>query len=105
VAVELVSETFTPYVGETFQLAPAEGDAFLAVLSSCDETPYGAPAEWRESVIGRVPFSLIFHHEGSTEARHQQVFSVSHPETGSFELFLVPLGPDARGMTYQAVIS
>jgi hypothetical protein len=111
-AVELVSETFSGCVGETFQVAPAEGDAFETVLSSCEETPYGEASEWRRT-IERVPFSLLFHARpadaggaaGAGSLPRQGTFTLRHPELGEFQLFMVPLGPDEQGMRWQAVVS
>jgi hypothetical protein len=33
----------------------------------------------------------------------QQIRRVEHPSLGSMEIFLVPIGPDASGMQYEAV--
>jgi hypothetical protein len=35
----------------------------------------------------------------------QQACRVSHAERGEFDLFIVPLGPDERGMRYEAVFT
>jgi hypothetical protein len=51
-----------------------------------------------------VPVALLFHGEPSAPVR-QQICTLSHHDLGSFELFLVPLGPDERGMRLEAVIS
>jgi hypothetical protein len=99
---ELVSETFAGRIGERFEVAPAEGDPFPVTLSRCDVTSSGDPADWVER-IGRVPFSLLFH-AGRATTMSQQTCTLSHPELGSFALFLVPLGPDAEGARYEAVI-
>jgi uncharacterized protein DUF6916 len=95
------ASVFSEHVGEPFVLVPEGGEPFEAVLSSCEKTPYGSEDDWQE----RVPFSLVFHHEGAEGYWPQHTFSVRHPEAGSFDLFLVPIGPDQRGMQYQAVIS
>jgi hypothetical protein len=104
VAIELKSDTFGPHVEETFEVAPREGDTFEVVLSSCDETPFGSREEWIAS-LERVPFSLLFHAADRDRFHPQGIFALSHSELGEFELFLVPLGPDERGMRYEAVIS
>jgi hypothetical protein len=54
--------------------------------------------------VGRVPFALVFQGDPPVPVR-QQICALSHDELGRFELFLVPLGPDARGMRFEAVIS
>jgi hypothetical protein len=100
--VELVSETFSGRIGERFEVTPAGGDPFPATLSRCDVTSSGDPADW-VARIGRVPFSLLFHADRTTTIA-QRTCTLSHPELGSFALFLVPLGPDAHGARYEAVI-
>ena len=100
----LTREHFAPHVGERFEIAPAEGEAFEAVLVSCDETAYGEREQWLAS-IDRVPFSLIFDAPGG-ELLPQQTFAVRHPQVGEMEIFLVPLGPRQDGtMAYEAVFS
>jgi hypothetical protein len=97
------SATFQPHVGERFDVTPNEGEPFEALLSSCEETSYGSPAE-RGNAARRVPFSLIFHGSAERPVR-QQTCAFRHPRLGAFELFVVPLGPDDQGMRYEAVIS
>ena len=103
-AVELVSETFAPHVGETFTVRLQSGETFDLVLTDCSEAPHGDPDELRER-IGRVPFSLLFHAADRDRFAPQQIMSLTHPELGELELFLVPLGPDERGMRYEAVVN
>ena len=104
-AVELVSETFADRVGDEFEVTPAAGgEPFPALLSACDEAHYGSAEELREQ-LGRVPFSLLFHATHRDGYWPQQTFNLRHPELGEFPLFMVPLGPDDRGMRYEAVIS
>ena len=105
VTVELVSATFANRIGEAFEAVTASGKGHLdLVLSACDESQHGSPEELREQ-LGRVPFSLVFHAPERDRYAPQQIFTLRHPELGEFELFMVPLGPDDRGMQYQAVIS
>jgi hypothetical protein len=49
-------------------------------------------------------FSLIFTGIPSPWLS-QGMYKLDHPKVGEFELFLVPIGPDAAGMHYQAVFS
>lgn len=91
------SATFQPHVGDRFEVTPQEGEPFEAVLSGCEETPYGSPSE-------RVPFSLVF--VGPAERSvNQQICAFRHAQLGDFELFIVPLGPVEQGTRYEAVIS
>ena len=86
------SESFDGRIGEIFEVAPAEGLPLELVLSECDADQY------------ERSFSLLFHaRDGRLEP--QQTFRVRHAELGEFDLFLVPLGPDERGMRYEAVFT
>jgi len=49
-------------------------------------------------------FSLIFTGVPSPWLQ-QGSYKLAHPQLSDCELFLVPLGPDATGMRYQAVFS
>ena len=33
------------------------------------------------------------------------MYRVEHEDIGSFEIFLVPIGPDEKGMKYEAVFT
>ena len=90
-------------MGDRFRVVPQEGEPFEVVLSSCEETTYGSPDEWRETAR-RVPFSLVFVGPADRGVS-QQTCAFSHGELGAFDLFVVPLGPTDEGMRYEAVIS
>lgn len=94
----LTSETFTPHVGEPFELVPPDGDPLEIVLTSCETDP-----AWTDQTT-RVPFSLIFH---AADDRYvpQQICTIRHPAIGELGLFVVPIGPDERGFRYQVVFT
>jgi hypothetical protein len=52
----------------------------------------------------RVPFSLSFR-TGQLTALPQRIYEVAHDEIGSYDIFLVPVGPDGKGMVYEAVFT
>lgn len=96
-AVELVSETFAPLVGERFTASPSlGGDPLELVLSSCEESPHARP--------DHPAFALVFHAPGPGHME-QQIFTLEHAELGTFDLFLVPHGQESAGMAYWAVIN
>ena len=101
---QLVSDVFAPHVGETFEVRLQSGEAFDVVLTECEEATYGDPDDLRER-LGRVPFSLVFRSSDRERYAPQQTLTLSHPELGDLEVFLVPLGPDDTGMRYEAVFS
>jgi hypothetical protein len=49
-------------------------------------------------------FSLIFTGIASPWLP-QGLYKLVHPQSGAWELFLVPIGPDDRGMRYEAAFS
>ena len=97
-SVELRDEAFEPHVGSAFTATPSL-DGFEALeleLASVEESPHARP--------DHPAFSLLFL---SRAADHlpQQIFTLSHPEVGELDLFLVPLGPKDGRMQYEAVIN
>ncbi len=93
----LTIDDFSGRVGETFQ-ARAEERALTLTLRQVDPLPRPVGDE------GREPFSLEF---TDPEPHHvaQQTVAVEHEEMGSFDLFVVPLGPNEHGMRYEAIFS
>jgi hypothetical protein len=49
-------------------------------------------------------FSLLFRGPLTAQCK-QGIHSLRHEKLGSLDLFLVPIGPDAHGMRYQAVFN
>jgi hypothetical protein len=89
------ASTFSERTGETFRLRYDDGAALDVELVSVTVGASGAPHS-------RAPFSLIF--RGALEpVLPQRIYRFEHDELGSFELFIVPIGPDGAGMQYQAV--
>lgn len=86
--------TFAPLVGEAFDLEVEPGATVEARLTEATGSDLpGAP---------RAPFSLVF--TGPADpALPQGSRRLEHPSLGAFELFLVPVGRDERGMHYEAV--
>lgn len=97
------SAIFAPLTGDTFRVTPASGESVDLVLTECHETRYGSGGE-RQPGDGRMPFSLVFR-ASDGGLFEQQTCTVEHPALGAFSLFLVPIGPDDRGMGYEAVIA
>lgn len=96
----LTHEDFADRVGETFDLALGDGDAVAltlqqAVVSSLD----GGPGP---DGTARRQFSLVFTGP-STPLLRQATWRLTHRELGTFETFLVPLGPAGEAMRYEAV--
>lgn len=99
---KLTIDTFANRIGESFTICPDENLRIPVTLSQVDDlTARAGPA-----AIGhpRTPFSLLFHGPRET-VLPQRIYRVEHDELGPIEIFLVPLGPDQRGMRYEAVFA
>lgn len=49
-------------------------------------------------------FSVVFRGD-SNAVLDQQIYRISNDTLGDMELFIVPIGPDDKGMCYEAVFS
>jgi hypothetical protein len=94
---KLTIDDFKDRVGETFTATAGEGQALNLTLTSADGLQAGPDAE-------RTPFSLKFRDEAPDHVP-QQTVAIQHPEMGSFDLFVVPLGPGPDGMRYEAIFT
>lgn len=92
------------------RLAPFVGSSFsVALLAPWDlrlELAEASPLSPQTSFTGafRAPFRLIFHGPAQP-VQPQATVPLDHPELGRLEIFLVPIGPDARGMRYEAIFT
>lgn len=101
---QLTIDDFAVHKDSTFRisLAPeAELEMELVLsevqaLSDLRRRPSG------DAVPGSPAFSLLFHGP-PTPILPQRIYPLDHPELGQLEIFVVPLGPDAKGMRYQAI--
>lgn len=95
---ELSRTSFEPLLHARFSMRV--GPELSLELELVELTSLGAArGSWRE------PFSLIFAGPGAPWVS-QGTYAIEHPELGSQPLFVVPVGPDARGrMQYQAIFN
>jgi hypothetical protein len=94
----LTCEAFSPHVGETFRLSVESGDGLDLELVEAEF------CKTQDSTSDRKPFALVF--RGPPEpCLQQQIFSLDHDKMGTLDIFLVPIGPDEKGMRYEAVFS
>ncbi len=100
----LTVDAFQPRVGQTFRIRPradSEIEAELIEVRALRGGPNRAPSEASQR---RTPFSLSFR-TSLTAPLPQSIYEVAHEEMGSYEIFLVPVGPDGKGMVYQAIFT
>lgn len=91
----LTAEDFEGASSEPFVLRQDSGDTVRLALGLVSRRPPAIPG-------GRAGFSLVFESEGGP-VLPQRIYRLEHPSLGVTDLFLVPLGPGAAGMRYEAV--
>lgn len=90
---------FASYLNSIFQLYTGYSVVEVALVEVKDLLP---PAS--SPATGRECFSLLF--RGGSVALPQNTYRIDHPSLGSFNLFLVPGGPDDVGaQSYVAIIN
>jgi hypothetical protein len=95
----LVFEDFKDRVGSVFTVAE---DGIPAIPMTLDEAK-PLPARYAP-VGGRAPFSLMFRGADMT-ILPQKLYRLRHAAMGEVEIFLVPVGKDDRGISYQATFN
>ncbi len=85
--------------GSSFEIIDDRAQADLLHLIEVTSSSLTAPAG------DRVAFSLIFRLEKRDRFYPQGCRSLKHAHLGTETVFLVPIGPDAEGMRYEAVFN
>ena len=94
---DLTLATFTPLIGETFEIDAGGGTT--VPLTLIEARPTAAEGDTRRL---REPFALLFRGPRAP-VYAQQIIPLRNASLGAMELFLVPLQPDAEGSLYEAV--
>lgn len=94
-----VYDDFADKIGTTFVLAEANVPPVPFKLVECTLLdPRQAPPG------GRPPFTLIFVAQ-TPQMLPQRLYNLTQEAMGDVELFLVPVGKDARGFHYEALFN
>jgi len=94
----LKASDFIPYLNQVMPIQFSHEATLPAELIEAKETETLANVE-------RNPFHIIFRTEQKDRYYQQGIYRILHPDKGELDVFLVPLGPDAKGMLYEAVFS
>jgi hypothetical protein len=97
---QVTLETFEPHVGSQFQLDAGFADLVDIRLVEA----VAAPERFAKAGFGRAPFSITF--RGPVDVRlSQRTYTITHPQLGAMDIFLVPIQPDEQGPLYEAAFS
>ncbi|MCB1860780.1 MAG: hypothetical protein KDI47_03495 [Gammaproteobacteria bacterium] len=91
-------DSFAPLVGQTFIGKSSNG--FSAELELTEAVSITAHANQPR----QDPFSLLFR-VAAESGLWQGTLRIEHPEFGSAELFLVPVGEDQKGRYFEALFN
>jgi hypothetical protein len=93
----ITKETWVNHLDEEFQVHALSDQPLPIKLAAV--SGYG-----RRMGGGREAYSLLFY--GPLQpVLPQRIYPISHAEVGELEIFLVPIGPQAEGMGYEAVFT
>jgi hypothetical protein len=98
----LTIDVFSPLLGDPFTLhvdATRTMAVELSEVTDLSEAARSTPPKGQ-----RTPFSIVFR-SASNAVLPQGIYRLEHASLGSFEPFLVTIGPDAVGMRYEAVFT
>lgn len=94
-------QTFSDHVGSTFGIHPDDAGKIDVELISATGLGGGSGEEPSGQ---KQPFSIVFRGPGDV-LLPQGIYRMEHEEIGSFELFIVPIGPGEKGLRYEAIFT
>ncbi|MEO8054403.1 MAG: hypothetical protein ABI768_04580 [Acidobacteriota bacterium] len=89
---------FSGRVGDGFRVGEQGSAVEMTLIEVADLARPDAPGPRRS------PFSLVFRGPMQPVLR-QSTYALEHAALGRLEIFIVPIGPDASGMRYEAVFN
>ena len=98
---KLTSADFSAHLNSSFRIHADTPGPLEAELIQVTEL--GAPPSDQEDTPRRA-FSIVFRAPADLYLP-QSIYPIEHPELGTLDLFLVPLGPDKQGMRYEAIFT
>jgi hypothetical protein len=93
---------FAECLGSTFRMHVGPGAVLEVELIEATALP--ASSARTADPSRRAPFSLVFRGP-KTPWVQQGVYRIEHEKLGALEFFLVPIGPDEKGMRYEAIFN
>ncbi|MET0554955.1 MAG: hypothetical protein ABW221_18075 [Vicinamibacteria bacterium] len=91
---------FAGRLGQTFRIQFQDGSSLDLELAEVQDLGTRPTADGPLST-----YSLRFRTPGEKRFTPQGTYRVEHAELEPLEIFLVPLGPDALGMRYEAIFN
>ncbi len=96
-------ELFRPHEGTSFTIR--NGSEATSQLELIEVKSMKLEDDNRDPQLRAEPFRLTFRSPAKAKHYEQQMFKLSHDALGELDMFLVPIGPDDKGMLYEAVFN
>lgn len=94
---DLTPSSFEAHLGTPFRIHFGGERPLEVVLCEVrPHEPHPGPRSQPFSVFFRGPYPPVL---------PQQIYPVEHERLGTLQIFLVPVGPDGKGMCYEAVFN
>ena len=97
-SAQLEISFFKPLINQKFNIQLANNTTLVVQLIEI------TPGKKFDNDTQRDPFSIVF--RGPREISIPQgIYKIDHETAGRLEIFLVPIGPDEKGMCFEAVFN
>ncbi len=97
--MNLTFNDFQAHLHETFWVELDNSEKYALTLSSVRDL-----GEKHGETLPRA-FSLLFHNARKDAYLPQRTYHMLNETMGALDIFLVPLGPDEIGMSYEAIFA
>ena len=98
----VTKEAFAAHLNTEFVLIPEAGSPVPMTLLQV--TGLGNPSSPASTASPRAPFSIVFRAAPNVRLP-QRIYRLEHDAMGVMNIFIVPIGPDAQGMRFEAVFA
>ena len=95
---DLTQQTLAKMVNQSVYLTDGDKRVELQIVECNPLNPRGRPQDQRE------PFSLVLRGP-KNPVLPQRMYPIDFGAMGAFDIFIVPIGPDERGMRYEAIFN
>ena len=96
--------TFTPYLKSRFGVRLRNSKVMqVGLVRVADVGPVNGRNE--DAAVGKESFSIRFSAPTYSKPIPQDTYTITHGALGTFQLFLVPMGKDSKGLYYEAIIN
>jgi hypothetical protein len=101
---DLTRESFAAHLGSVCRIHLGPARALEMELLEATALGGDARASAGDRPARREPFSVVFRGPRAP-ILPQRIYRMEHDQMGELDLFIVPIGPDAEGLRYEAVFT